>query len=90
MPTDDNYGGPAAMGVPGGPARSTPADHTSVVAQLQEVDDALEQLAGIPVDAQVAVFTTLHRQLTAALDVTAAGPPDQPPGHRAGSVRPGR
>lgn len=90
MPTNDNYGGPAARGVPGGPARSAPADQASVAAQLQGVDDALEQLAGLPVDAQVAVFTTLHQQLTAALDVTAAGPPDQLPGHRPGSVHPSR
>lgn len=90
MSTDDDQGGSTVRGVPGHPARSTPADQGSVAARLQDVDDALEQLAGLPVDAQVAVFTTLHQQLTAALAVTPGGPPDEPPGHRPGSARPSR
>ena len=79
MPAYDQH----SAAVPGG-RPSTTVDPVAVD-QLHGVDAALAQLPHLPVDAQVAVFTDLHQQLTAALAVTAAGA-DDPPGQRPGSV----
>lgn len=58
----------------------------AVTEQLRGVDDALRDVAGLPVAEQVAVFTDLHQQLTAALAVTVAagGPADEIQQHRPG------
>jgi hypothetical protein len=93
MPSGDQQGRPVVGGLPGRPAPSGAApDAASAAAQLHDVDDALERVAALPVDAQVAVFTDLHQRLTAALAVTgaAAGPSDEPPGSRSGPSRPSR
>lgn len=75
---------PTPAGAPGVP--SPGAQQDSVSRQLQGVDDALGDLADLPVAEQVAVFADLHQQLTAALAVTAAaaGPADAAPQHRPG------
>lgn len=89
MPADDQDRPAATVEIASGAAPSTAADHASVAAQLRGVDDALERLGELPVDARVAVFTDLHQQLTAALAVTAtaAGPVDEdPPRQRPGSA----
>lgn len=69
---------PDVAGPQATPAAS--AAHASVVQQLGEVDAALADLAKLPVDARVAVFTDLHRQLTAALAITATTAPEDSPG----------
>jgi hypothetical protein len=92
MPADDHHGRPAVRGLPGGPGPSLTAGPASVTDQLQDVDDALTQLADLPVDAQVAGYADLHQRLTAALAVTAtaAGSTEEPSGHRSGPGRPSR
>jgi hypothetical protein len=74
MPAYHQEAAPPA-GAPAGGAVPADAAQVTVAQRLQAVDDAIAGLADLPVDAQVAVFTDLHQQLTAALDVTAAAAP---------------
>ena len=86
MPANDQDGSRTGGAPAGGPAVVPGTEQAAVAAQLREIDGALTGLAQLPVDAQVAVFTDLHRQLTEALAVTATatGPADERPPHRPG------